>query len=133
MKTNNFIFWKLPALLWSLTILALTSYPKLEIPDIGFSAMDKLAHMSVYYVFGFLLIRAFMENRQDLPFYDYCRIGLYGIAFAVFDELHQKVIPGRFCEFWDGMADIIGIVLGIITFYIIKDRAIKKIADEVGE
>jgi VanZ family protein len=127
MKTKSFFHWKLPALLWGVIILALTSYPKLKIPDIGFNAIDKVAHLCVYAVFGFLIIRAIIENQTNTSHRDYFRTGFYGTAFSIFDELHQKYIPGRFCDVWDATADIIGIFLGMLIFYLTMKQLYKKL------
>jgi VanZ family protein len=125
MLNKHFIRWKLPAILWGATILTLTSYPKLEIPDIGFNAIDKVAHLGVYFIFGFLIIRALAEGRAQ-TLRDYIKTSLFGICFALFDELHQLFIPGRCCEAWDAVADIIGIFLGLVIFYFIMVLRIDK-------
>ena len=124
--TRKFRQYKLPALVWGIIILALTSYPRLEIPDIGFDATDKVAHLGVYLVFGFLLLRAFAEENPLALRTANVRTLLFGISFAVFDELHQLFIPGRSCDVWDALADIFGVLLGHFLYYAIIVRSMKR-------
>jgi VanZ family protein len=125
MLNKQFVQWKLPMVLWGSIILALTSYPKLEIPDIGFNSIDKVAHLGVYFIFGFLLIRALTEGQVQST-RDNVKTALFGICFAAFDELHQLFIPGRSCDVWDAVADIIGVILGLYIFHVIMIRRFDK-------
>jgi VanZ family protein len=51
------------------------------------------------------------------------------ILFAVLDELHQKLIPGRTCSVKDIASNMTGIlaatVFTVILFRIIKDKIIQ--------
>lgn len=41
-----------------------------------------------------------------------------GIIYAITDELHQKIIPGRTCSFIDVLIDSFGIITGVIIIYL---------------
>ncbi len=125
MLTKKFIRWKLPVYLWGAFILIITSWPKIEIPDVGFDALDKLAHFGVYFIFGYLLVRSFTEGEGlNLPG-GIKRTCLIGIGFAVFDEFHQFFIPGRAAEVLDLLADILGIVIAQVAFYLVVQLKLK--------
>ncbi|MBN2000723.1 VanZ family protein [candidate division KSB1 bacterium] len=123
--TKHFMRWKFPVYLWGCFILAVTSYPKIEIPDIGFDAVDKLAHFVVYFIFGYLLIRSFTEGEGLKLSTGIKKTSLIGIGFAMFDEFHQLFIPGRAAEFLDLLADILGIILAQLAFYFVIQLRIK--------
>jgi VanZ family protein len=39
---------------------------------------------------------------------------LFVILYGILDEVHQLLIPGRSCEFLDFLADMVGVVIGMI-------------------
>jgi len=86
--------WTLPAIFWSLVILFLTSYPQITLPDIGISYEDKLGHLGIYFIFSFLLSRAFVRGEIVRLKHGVGKAILIGVLFAIFDEIHQIPIPG---------------------------------------
>ena len=120
MKRTEFLRWYLPLLLWATTILILTSIPTLKPQSLGFNAEDKLAHFGVYYSLGLLRVRALgsgyrAENRVLL------KSLLLGVSFAALDEAHQILIPGRSGDIFDFLADSLGILCALITFWLVKN------------
>ena len=82
-----------------------------------FPYADKLFHLVVYFVFGVLIIRAF-----DRSFFN---VGLAKLAIlaiiitlygAVADEIYQRLVPGRCCDLFDFIADIIGSLAGVLIY-----------------
>ena len=106
--------WTFPAFFWGLVILFLTSYPKITLPDIGISFEDKLGHLGIYFIFSFLLSRAFVKGDLRRLKNGVGKAIFLGALFAVFDEIHQIPIPGRTGDVLDVFADIIGILLAQI-------------------
>ena len=43
-------------------------------------------------------------------------VAAIGLVYAAIDELTQKLIPGRSCEFYDFVADAYGICLGLAAY-----------------
>ncbi len=108
--------WRLPLIVWSLILLFLTWYPKIEMPDLGFDAQDKAAHFAAFFVLAFLACRAFSK-------YEIIRLPravkqavLFSISFAVIDEMVQLWIPGRLFDFVDAAANLAGVAAASITF-----------------
>jgi len=118
MQQNKFLLYYIPVIVWASTILVLTSIPSIDIPDTGIDFQDKVAHFGVYFILGFLTARAFLFgkglNISKSIFVSFALCSL----FAVFDELHQLFISGRSAEINDGLADISGIMMAILMFYL---------------
>lgn len=101
----------LPPILWAATILFLTSIPipqDVAVPTGG----DKLAHLIMYGVLGFLSLRAAWSpgaSARTLVAVT-CAIAV----FAAVDELHQGLLPGRSADQVDWFADVVGATLGVI-------------------
>ena len=103
----GFIKYYLPTILWIITVLVLTSYPSLKIPDIGTSIEDKLAHFGVYLILAFLMSRS-LWYRDNISTWRLIYLSvLYCTLFAFFDEIHQSFIPGRSTELYDLLSDFI--------------------------
>ncbi|NOY57446.1 MAG: hypothetical protein GXO75_00735 [Calditrichaeota bacterium] len=126
MKKVLFNRWTFPAFFWGLVILFLTSYPKITLPDIGVSFEDKLGHLGIYFIFSFLLSRAFVKGDIVRLKQGVGKAILLGSLFAIFDEIHQIPIPGRSGDVWDVFADIVGILLAQMLFLIFIRRASKQ-------
>lgn len=89
----------------------------------------KIAHFSLYALGGILLmnaVRLFLlkENIQIL-----ISSGI-GILYAMIDEIHQLVIPGRSGKITDVLIDSLGILTGIMVF-MICNKVIKSIKEKI--
>lgn len=111
-----FSHWNLPAWLWGLFILLMTSYPKIDIPQYDLVSMDKVLHAGVYFIFAILVSRAMTHyNTTELKQHILLST-LLTVGFALFDEIHQIFIPGRHGDLADAAADIVGIIAAQIVF-----------------
>ncbi len=100
-----------PAILYALAIFILSSLPGAVVPTLGFRFGDKILHLAEYGILGFLLYRAFRGTPR--PF---LLTILTGVIYAASDEFHQLFVPGRYCDFWDFAADVVGLaLLGVIA------------------
>ena len=121
-KNNGpaFVARLLAPLLWALVILwlSLTSSPP-EIP--GVLGWDKLLHAGAYGLLTLLVIQAlavFLPKRISL----YAVSSLLCIFYGGVVEVLQMVTDaGRTAEWWDLVADIIGIVLACVIFSQLPD------------
>ncbi len=100
----------LPPILYAAMIFALSSrnYETIHLVH----GTDKLVHLLLYGVFGYLLLRAFHREgqRQSRNLWVLLMVVLYGIS----DEWHQSFVPGRSVEVLDVLADGLGGVLAVI-------------------
>ncbi len=98
-------------------IFYISSMPGSKIPDISIPNVDKIAHAAEYLILGFLLIRALSNSFQNsnLAKMIFSAI-IVASLFAIFDEWHQRFIPGRMCDFFDFAADFIGANIGVLLY-----------------
>lgn len=108
--------WVLPLIIWSILLLFLTWYPKVEMPNLGFEAQDKVAHFFVFFMLGLLACRAFSKYEiKRMP--DAVRESLiFGIPFGCINEIVQIWIPGRTFDLLDGLANLIGVLFAVLLF-----------------
>jgi len=126
MNRNVFLRYHLPAVLYAVAILAVSSIPNLKTPEIRFLARDKVAHFLEYAVFAFLAFRSLahlgLGRRAG-------RVALLTLlllaAFAVVDELLQGLIPGRQADVRDCAADLAGGSLIVFILWLSRrDRTV---------
>ncbi len=81
-----------------------------SLPKVGFDLWDfivkKSAHLGEYAIFFYLLRRAGLSIKQAF---------IVGILYAVSDELHQLLVPGRTSKLTDVGIDTLG--MGIAYGY----------------
>lgn len=91
--------------------------------------LDYLMHFCEYGVLTFMAHLAFSESEFNIRYRKLILITLCLIMFAVLDEYHQKLIPGRLFNIKDILSNMTGIlaalIFTIIVFRIIGTR-IKK-------
>jgi VanZ family protein len=99
---------------WAALIFALSSVPDLGTGLGGWDLLlRKLAHAAEYAVLGALLVRA--TGRSGLAF-------ALGALYAVTDELHQHVVPGRVGAPLDVAIDTVGVAVGIVLWQSLRAR-----------
>jgi VanZ family protein len=115
---------------WVLTILILSSIPNIPTLKIHTARaefrIDYLMHFCEYGFLTFVTFLSVAENEFKINYRKIVLITLSLILFAVADELHQKLIPGRSYNIMDIMSNVAGILGGnlfsLIVFRIIKTR-----------
>ena len=108
-------YW-LPLALYMGLIYAQSAYvPSGGMPD--FDPFDKLVHLIMYAVLGILFLRAYLSltNGRYVLWWEFISI-LSTFIYGLTDEWHQSLVPGRFAERLDLMADGIGAIAGV-CFY----------------
>jgi VanZ family protein len=103
--------FRLLACLYALAIVAASSWPRLRLPEVEITGIDKVAHFGQYLVFSFLVAGGWRRSAGSLRRPVAWLPILVLIAFAALDEYHQW-IPGRDPDMLDWGADLIGIVIG---------------------
>jgi VanZ family protein len=104
--SRRFSLWA-PVVLWAAVIFALSSVPSLG-TDLGVwdTILRKGAHMTEYAILALLLFRAL---GSELPAF------LFGLAYAVSDEIHQLFVSGRHGSPVDVAIDATGLLLGLLA------------------
>lgn len=115
-------FYILP-IIWAIIIFIIIAIPGGYIPKThGFWELlspDKLVHLAMFTPFAYLLARGIYKNTKQLKSSLIIAFFL-GIIYGSLTEIMQYyVIIGRNGNVFDVIADIIGVVLGLILFRLI--------------
>lgn len=98
----------------ALLIAVLSHQPSLKPPFQLFPFQDKLFHMIEFGGLSLaLVLNSDVFSRWKKPA---LAMLLSGAVWAVFDEIHQSVVPGRDCSAGDVFADLAGLLVGILLF-----------------
>jgi len=95
--------------------------------------LDKFVHFMIFGVLGWLLMRGCSLARHEI-----LKKGrlwwtpLAGGVFAMLDELHQALVPGRYPDVKDWLADFSGIVVFMLLYYFLKKDAKNPASDRAG-
>ena len=114
-KTKQFFLYWFPVIVYCLFIYLQSSRPSpASIPDIPY--FDKILHVGGYALLGALFLRAFRtrkyENHLKLMILAILLSSLYGVS----DEFHQYFVPYRQAELLDVLSDVLGSVLGVLSY-----------------
>jgi len=121
--STRVLSYKYLALIYALLIFVVSAVPSITPPTFGFVLEDKILHFAEYSIFSALLFLAFFTSGKEfLKKHVFLISSLIGIAYAVSDELHQKFVPGRSCEFFDFLADSLGIIVIQIGIWLYLKR-----------
>ena len=114
---------------WLLTIIIVSSIPNIPTLKIHTARaeirIDYLFHFIEYGLLALMAFLTFAPNDFKLKGKKYLTITLGLILFAILDEYHQKLIPGRSFNNKDILSNITGIVAAAI-FCIVLFRIIGK-------
>lgn len=103
-----------PLVTYWLILFGLTTFPTKSLPSVAFS--DKIKHFIAYFILTVLLKFALhFQEKYDISL-KVCGLITLGIIgfYGLLDEIHQYFIPGRYCEFYDWVANILGGLIGVI-------------------
>lgn len=107
----------LPVLAWMALIFVLSSQPSppRAPDDLLDTLLKKGAHFGEYLVLAMLLSRALLAWGAVSWRAKVVALGI-AVAYAVSDELHQGLVPGRTPSPWDVGIDALGAISGITLF-----------------
>ena len=92
-----------------------TSDPYQVVPDsvsVSDESIGRVAHVFEYSVLAILTSNAILSGREPTLSASIKTL-LFSISYAMFDELHQSLVPERTFQFIDLGLDLVGILLGI--------------------
>jgi VanZ family protein len=105
-------------IVWVLTIIIVSSVPNIPTLKIHTARaeirLDYLMHFCEYGFLTFVTFLSFAGNEFRINYRKVILIIVCLILFAVLDELHQKLIPGRSYNIRDLMSNVTGILAGMI-------------------
>ena len=120
-RRKRILFYVLPAVGYAAVIFSLSSSP-LDIEELApVFEYDKLLHLVEYYIFGYLLMRAFTTSPDSsLAGKAVFATILIGTAYGASDEFHQYFVPGRNWDLLDVLFDAAGATLAAVTFSFVR-------------
>jgi glycopeptide antibiotics resistance protein len=110
-------------IIWSILILLLTLIPFGDLDrlkPVEFKLMDKMVHLCIFGIHSFLLA-GYLKKVQGiagLKNFFFPTVITVSFLFSFFIEGMQYFIPERSFEFFDLIANLIGIMVGMLAFYI---------------
>ena len=99
-----------------------------EVIEFIIPIIRKLAHLSEYALGGFLIFGLFSTYNIDLK-KQIIFSGLFGMIYAITDEIHQLFVDGRSSRIADVCIDTIGVLLGIFVLLFIEE-IVKRICNK---
>ena len=118
---------------WVLAIIIVSSIPSIPTLKIHTAKveirLDYLMHFCEYGVLALMALLSFAGNEFKISYRKFILITLFIIAFAILDEFHQKLIPGRAFN----IKDILSNISGILAALLFSALVFRKIADRIVE
>lgn len=114
----------IPLLAWCMLIFLLSSVPGNRYPQVSWPFADKLVHLFLYCVLGFLACGFIWSRRFHISM-----AWPFGVFYGLTDEIHQLWVPRRTFSMEDLLADACGVTLGIFVFYIMIHNNVSYNAD----
>jgi VanZ family protein len=84
-----------------------------ESVSVSDESIGRIAHIFEFSMLALLTSNAILSGR-DPTLNSAIKVFLFSISYAIFDELHQSIVPERTFQFIDLGLDLVGILLGIV-------------------
>ena len=118
-KYSNYLLYHFPWQLLILTIFIVSSISQQHLPEFTEKISDKILHFSAFGMLGLLMVNSFKHSRNNiLQNYAGSLAVIISSIYGIFDELHQKLVPGRMCSFTDWLADTTGALILVLIFMV---------------
>ena len=120
-----FLRYLYPALLWAAFILLLTLTSAKEFPEVTLISFDKLIHVFMFMVQGYLLMRGFIRQSavMSLRYSPVIFALLISVLLGAFTELMQAyLLANRAGEIYDFIANCIGSAAGVVIFVLLYGK-----------
>lgn len=83
--------------------------------------LRKSAHVSLYTVLGILVVSTvYLSDKIKNRIYIYLTSLFICVFYASTDEFHQLFVPGRSGEIKDIMIDSVGVIFGLLLFFVFE-------------
>jgi VanZ family protein len=130
-KYCNYFLYHLPWHLLIIIIFLVSSISQQHLPEFTQKISDKILHFAAFGVLGLLMVRSFKHSRKNiLQKYAVSLSVIFASIYGISDELHQLLVPGRFCSFGDWLADTTGALLLVLIFMYFWFKKNKRLAGD---
>ena len=104
-----------------MAIFILSSIPGLTPPPLGLAWQDKVYHFLEYAVLSLLLYLGLSSSAKErLKKYAHLLSILIGLVYAATDEIHQAFVTNRQGDFWDWVADGVGVIAVQLVIFLYR-------------
>ena len=112
----------IPLVIYWLILFVATTLPAQRLPSVGFT--DKVNHFIAYFVLAVLVNLTLIYQRKSRFLFEKATVATIVIClfYGAVDELHQMLVPGRFAETLDWVADALGAFVGVLFVYFLINR-----------
>jgi VanZ family protein len=108
------LLW-LPPFVYAVAIFTVSAQSD-PMPALTAAVWDKALHWIEYGGFALLLCRAF--RGEGCPWLTACLLAAFvASGYAISDEWHQSMVPGRNSDVRDWVADTIGAAFGVTSYW----------------
>ena len=115
LTTRTWFAW-----LWTFAILVACSIPGKSIPSAPVMGFDKIVHIGLFFVWIILWLLA---SRGKSTFFV-----ILGMAYGLALEFYQQLLPfDRSFDWWDAVADAVGVLLGYYFKVLVIDRYLQRL------
>jgi VanZ family protein len=106
-----------PAVLYVILIITLSSLNQRIVSHYSWGIQDFILHFFEYHIYGITLIWAVLRDKPWHELRASYRLAVsIGAVTAIADEIYQSFVPSRYSTMEDVVADILGVILSLITF-----------------
>lgn len=120
-------------IVWIILIITMSSIPSLPTLKIHTQKstirLDYFIHFCEYGMLAFLVFLRYSDNNFRLTLKKYSLFTIALILFAILDEFHQKLIPGRSFNVKDILSNITGVIAALV-FCVVVFRMIRNKTEE---
>lgn len=115
---RRFIFSVIILILYMGLIFWFSSLPGEQLtPEsaLGITVSASIKHVGGYAVLGILMssVMAQVSNKTlSIIFYS----SIFSSCYGILDEIHQSLVPTRYCTFFDIYTNAVGSVIGVLFF-----------------
>lgn len=112
----------IPLSIYWVILFTATSLPIERLPSVGFN--DKISHFIAYFILAVLVNLTLIYQRKSRLLFQKAPLVtiIIGLLYGAVDELHQILVPGRFAETLDWIADACGTFVGVLVVYYLINR-----------
>ena len=106
----------MPAILWAFVIMATSILPGDAFPDIDIRFFDKIVHFTKYAILAILMVSGVNYSyKYYTPLKKVLFMLILAGGYGILMELVQWFIPNRVPSIWDVVANVAGILTGMMV------------------
>ncbi len=114
--------WLVALIGWALLIFLFSAFPRpFAEPQFDIEViLRKLGHFSVFYVFMGLLFKVLWDRTRWSFGVVLLWASVGSVVYAISDETHQILVPGRHATVTDVIIDAFGILMMVVTLSLLR-------------